>query len=293
MVFRVTFGELEKLGEIETAIDKGIYKELRKGKRVGKGWLKTKLEEPLIILYKGYWRENYIEVYYILTEKYIDIEVSDEVMNLNIFPEKPSLFFMGKLAPFINTLGLAQPAILFKKVSHRKWGYTDDGKIALIGGKENRNTSTFSEVPNFTEIELPDENMVLNYIKFRPRIPLKEAIRKISKLTEFPKPRTAELIAILLAKDYLKEVEYLEYPEEYIYLLATKIVSKNEGLFTFSDLQGELTKYGVSYRKAFDYIFEAFDEGLIKSIKGKYYTTDEGKKIKLPSGVKKVGLMKC
>ena len=95
-----------------------------------------------------------------------------------------------------------------------------------------------------------------------------------------------------MAKDYLKEVEYVEYPEEYVYLLATKLVSKNEGLFSFSDLQRELTKYGVSYRKAFDYIFEAFDKGLIKAIKGKYYTTDEGKKVKLPTGIEKVGLVR-
>jgi len=279
-IFRVTFDELSRLGRIRRRPEKSIISALKENGYIDtmKGRLELVTEKPLSI--------RYGEILYIVRDYAIDMIISEDLWAQVRIPEKPELFLTGKLAPFIGTMGMGEPTALFRKVSHRYWVDAE-----TLGYK--RGTSTFTQFPTFITITIPYRKRVIYYIYFRPRIPTKTAIENLARITGVSEREIRETIETLIIEGVLKEVRYETYPEKFWKLLAVKIVSENEGKFTFTQLREKLREYGLTTREAYSTVYEALREDLIRIEKRRLYTTPKGKAelSKLPSATIKKGLV--
>jgi len=283
-LFRVTFKNLREFGKIRKRPIKSVLEELRENGYIDtlKGRIILEREKPLVL--------KYGQVTYIIRKDAIDILVSEDLWAQVRIPERPELFLTGKLAPFLGTMGMGEPTSLFRKKSHRYWA--DAETLAYKYG-----TSTFTQFPTFTLITLPYRKRILIYIHFRPRISPEKAIESLSRILGVSKKEVREALETLMIEGLIKEVIYETYPKKVWHLLATKIVSDNDGKLTFTKLRQMLTKYGLTYREAFNSIFKAMEEGLIEERKTpnyyRYFVTPKGRRelAKLPKPKIKRGLI--
>ena len=251
-----------------------------------KGVLSLVKEKPIVITYGDY--------VYTITRDYIEIEIP-ELEEI----ENPYSYAGFRLGAFLATLGFIDDLKKFFSRAKRQKIVGErivDNFVEAITERIDRrirDTDTLSIFPVYEVITYPHLKRILLFIYFRPRISERTVVKRMAEILGISEGEVREHLARAFAKNYISRVIYESYPKNYWDLLVVKVVSENEGKFSFTDLRRELTKYGLSYREAFDKIFEAMEKGWIEERRGKYFTTSLGKAklVKLPKPKVREGLI--
>ena len=184
------------------------------------------------------------------------------------------IWLSSRIGATLGMLGMLNVKEILHRVRRHKW---IDGELRPVD-RRVLDTDAFGRSFDIIPYEYPYLERIVRYLFFRPRrFTIQTAVKRLASVFGISEREAREHLDRAFALDYLKIEEVETYPERYWSLLVVKVVSEREGELSFTDLRRELTKYGISFRRAFYLIFEALDKGWIDEIRGKYYTTNAGR----------------
>jgi len=272
-IFRVYFDSLRRQAREEHTFFKsrptgGNWETLKADKRLGNFRLISK--KPITI--------SYGETTYLIAGDYVEIDIPAEKY---AGMEAGDIFISSRIGITLGLLGMVNVKQILHRMKRHKWV----GGELIPFPRTIGDTDAFGRPFELIIYRYVHLDRLLRYVHFRPHISESLLIKRMMGVLGVGREVVKEHISKAKLEGYLKEITYEVYPKRYWDLLAVKLVSEAEGKYSFTALESELGKYGLTRRESFDNIWESIGRGWIDTKRRRLFTTALGK-AELPKLVK-------